>query len=63
MKLNSIQGVYVDDSIGTSISSVSRVTEPANSHPPQAGCDPERFHLRGHYMSNAAPKLNAAPST
>ena len=31
--LDSIRGVYVDDSIGTSISSVSRVTKPANSPP------------------------------
>ena len=36
VKFNSIQ-VYVDDSIGTSISSVSRVTEPATRHPPHAG--------------------------
>ena len=62
VNFNSIQGVYVDDSIGTSISSVSRVTEPAIGHPPQAGCDRD-LHLEGHSMSNAAPKLNADPST
>ena len=37
VNLNSIRGVYVDDSFGTSISSVSRITEPASSHIPQAG--------------------------
>ena len=37
--LSSIQGVHVDDSIGTSLFSVSRVTEPSISHPPQAGVD------------------------
>ena len=44
MNLNTIQGVCVDDSIGTSISSASEVTEPAISHPPQAGCDPSCFN-------------------
>ena len=29
VNLNSIQGVYVDDSVGTSVSSVSRITEEA----------------------------------
>ena len=37
INLNSTQGVYVDDSVGTTISSESRVTEPAISHQPQAG--------------------------
>ena len=37
VNLDSIPGVFIDDSIGTSISSVSRVTEPAISHLPQAG--------------------------
>ena len=38
--LASIQGVYVDDRIVTSITPVSRATEPAVSHPPLAGCVP-----------------------
>ena len=63
VNLNSIEGVYVDDSIGTSMSSVSRVTEPAISDLPQAGSDPEQFQLRDHPMPKAAPKLTAAPST
>ena len=38
VKLSSIQDVCVDDSIGTYVSSVSRVAEPSISHLPQAGC-------------------------
>ena len=34
---NSVRGVYVDNSFGTSTSPVSRVTEPAISHLVQAG--------------------------
>ena len=63
VNLNSIEGVCIDNSIGTSISSVSRVTEPAISHLPQAGGDPELFQLREHSMPKAAPKMAAAPST
>ena len=48
VNLNSIQGVHVDDSISTSISSVSRVTEPAISHPAQAGSDPELSQPKKH---------------
>ena len=48
VNLNSIQGVHVDDSISTSISSVSRVTEPAISHPAQAGSDPELSQPKEH---------------
>ena len=51
--LNSIQGVHVDDSIGTSLSSVSRVTEPAISHPPQAGVDLDWFNLKEHSVPKA----------
>ena len=40
VNLNSILGVCVDDSIGTSISSASRATEPAISHLPQAEANP-----------------------
>ena len=39
VSLNSIPGVYVYDCIGSSISSVSPVTEPAISHLPQVGSD------------------------
>ena len=60
---NSIQGVDADDSIGTSISSVSRETEPAISHLPQAGCDPELFQFRKHSMPKGSPKLAVAPIT
>ena len=62
VNLNSVQGVYVDVSVGTSTSSVSRITEPAITQP-QAVCDPELFHLREQSMPKAAPKLAAAPST
>ena len=69
------RGVYVDNGVGTSISSVSRVTEPAISCPPQAGSDPELFQQQEHSVPErpgqiftldvpkAAPKLAAAPST
>ena len=56
-------GVCVDDKISTSISSVSRVTEPAISPLPQAGDDPELFQLEEHSVPKAVPKLAAAPST
>ena len=57
INVTSIQGVSVDESVATSTSSVSRITERAISHPPQAGSDPE------HSMPKAAPKKAAAPST
>ena len=59
--LNSIQGVHVDDSIGTSLPSVSRVTEAAISHPPQAGVDLDRFHLKEHSVPKAARKIGCSP--
>ena len=37
VNVSSIRGAYVDDSIGTATSSVSRLTVPAISHPAQAG--------------------------
>ena len=49
--LDSIEGVYVDDSIGTSITSVCRVTEPAISHPPKAGGDAGLFQQQEHSVS------------
>ena len=42
---------------------VGTITEPAISHLPQAGGDPELFQLGEHSMPKAAPKLAAAPST
>ena len=45
VNLNLNPGVSVDDTSGTSISSASRVTEPAISHPLEAGGDPELFQL------------------
>ena len=36
VNLTSIQGVFVDERVATSTSSVSRITEPAISHLPQA---------------------------
>ena len=48
VNLTSIQGVFVDERVATSTSSVSRITEPAISHLPQPGCDPELFLQREH---------------
>ena len=62
VNLNSIQGVCVDEGVATSISSVSRITESAISHPPQAGSDPEKFPKRENTMPKAASTLVAAPS-
>ena len=63
VNLNSIQGIYVDESVLTSTSTVSRITEPAISHPLQAGTDPGLFLRREHTIPKAASKLTAAPST
>ena len=63
VSLTSIQGVCFDEGVATSPSSVSRVTEPAISHFPQAGGDPELFPRREHAMPEAVPMLAAAPST
>ena len=57
------QGCFVDESVATSTSSVSRIPEPATSHPPQAGGNPELFLQRGRAMPKAASNLAAAPST
>ena len=58
----SVQGVCVDESVATSTSSFSRMTEPALSHPPRAGSDPELFLQREITMPKGASKLAAAPS-
>ena len=63
VKLNSIQGVCVDESVATSTSSVSRITEPAISHLPPGGGDPELFLQREHTMPKAASTIAAGPST
>ena len=59
VNLNSIQGVCVDESVATSTSSVSRITEPAISHLLQAGGEPELFLQRQHTMPKAASTLAA----
>ena len=46
LHFNSIQVVCVDESAATSTSSLSRITEPAISHVPQAGSDHELFLQR-----------------
>ena len=61
--LNSIQGVSVSESVATSTSSVSRITQPVISYAPQVGGDPELFPQREHTMPKAASKLAASPST
>ena len=43
VNLTSIQFVCVDESVATLTSSVRRITEPAISHQPEAGSDPELF--------------------
>ena len=50
VNLTSIEGVCVDESVATSTSSVSRITEPAISHPPQAGSDSKLFLQRENTM-------------
>ena len=63
VNLTSIQDVFVHERVATSTSSVSRITEPAISHLPQPGGDPELFLQREHSMPKAASKLSAGPST
>ena len=46
VNLNWIQGVCVDETVGTSTSSVKRMTEPAITHLPQASCDLELLRQR-----------------
>ena len=54
VNFTSIQGVCVDASVVASTSSVSRITEAAISHPPQAGRDPELFLQRENTMPKPA---------
>ena len=63
VNLNSIQGVCVDESVATTVSSASRITELAISHLPQAGGDPERFPQRDNLMPKAASTLGSIPNT
>ena len=65
VNFSSIQGVSVDESVPTSTSSVTRITEPAASLPPQAGGggNTELFVHRQNTMPKAALQLAAAPST
>ena len=63
VNLNSVEGVYVDDRDGTSISSESRVAGPAISHFPKGGGDPELLPQRARSMPKAAQTKTATPST
>ena len=57
VNLNSIQGVCVGESVATSTSSVSRLTEQAISYPPQSRGDPDLFHLREHFKAKQRLQL------
>ena len=63
VNLNSVEGVYVDDRDGTSISSESRVAGPAISHFPKGGGDPALLPQRARSMPKAAQTKTATPST
>ena len=58
VKLNSIQGVFVDERVATSTSSVSRITEPAISHLPQAGGDPRAVPTKGALNAKSSIKID-----
>ena len=60
VNVSSILGVYVDDSIGTSISSVSRITEPAVSHVPQAGGDPGLFQTKRTFNAEGSTQIGCS---
>ena len=60
VNFNSIQVVYVDDSTGTSISSASRVTETAISHPPQAGRWPRAVSTNRTFSAESGTNIKAA---
>ena len=51
--------VCVDEGVATSTSSVSRSSEPAISHLPQAGGDPELFLQREHTMPKTASNCSS----
>ena len=58
--LETIQRVHVDDSIGTSISSVRRETEPAISDPPQAGCEPGAVQTERAFCAKRSTKMGCS---
>ena len=61
VNFNSIQGVSVDESVASSKSSVSRITEPAISHLPQAGGDLRAVLTKRAY--NAEGSINIGCSS
>ena len=63
VNLSSIQGVCVDESVATSPSTVSLMTEPAITHQKLVVSNPELFRRGDHSMPKTATKLAAAPST
>ena len=63
LNLSSIQGVCVDECVGTWTSSVSRITEPAICHLSPAEGGPKLFQLKQQSRRKAAPIVAAVPST
>ena len=57
---NSIHGVYVGESFGTSTPSVSRITEPGVTHIPQAGGKPELFIQKKAYHPESSCKIDCS---
>ena len=47
-------------SVGASTSSVNRITEPAITHLPQAGSDPELFRFREHFNAESNTKIGCS---
>ena len=60
VNLTSIQGVYVDDRVATSTSSVIRIPVPAISHLPPAGSDPEPFLQKREYNAESSFKIGCS---
>ena len=60
VNLISIQGVYVDDRVATSTSSVIMIPEPAISHLPPAGGDPEPFLQKKEYNAESSFKIGCS---
>ena len=62
VNLISMQGVCVDESVATSTSSVTRITDPAISHLPHAGRDPELFQQRAPKLENSSTPTTSLPN-
>ena len=58
VNLTSIQGVFVDERVATSTSSVSRITEPAISHLPQPGGDTRAVPTKGALNAKSSIKID-----